>query len=329
MPAPRPLVLSALSGLVLALAAAPMLPLWAQSRVSVPGAAGGPGAGALPGALVPAGRDWLAVGRMDIARRGFCTVTLIAQDRALTAAHCLVDGVTGRPHPLGDLQVRLGYRNDRAAATRGVVEVLTPRRSGGAGGDGAGGGAGGGGARPVDGDLQQIADDLAILMLDQSVRMAQLTPLAVSGGQAGDGQVLSVVSYAQERSEAAALQDDCILIARRADGAMVLDCNVDHGSSGAPVMEMRGGEPRIVAVISARAEMQLDGFPNAIVALAAPVDGVAGRTLMRAAAQMPGAQAQDAGGGDQGVQIRRPGAEAPGGGARFVRPGSATAPVIR
>jgi protease YdgD len=254
--------------------------------------------------LRPAGRDWLAVGRMDVAGRGFCTVTLIAQDRALTAAHCVMDTRSGRAHPLADLSVRLGYRDDRSVVTRDVRQVLMA--------PGARGGTSG--AR-----LQRVADDLAILVLDQAVRPAQISPVALSSASAEEGQVLTVVSYAQNRAEAAALQDDCILIARRADGAIVLDCSVDHGASGAPVMEMRGGEPRIVAVISARAEMQLAGFPNARVALAAPVDSGAGRALLwgltSRAEGLPGA-------GTTGVRVRRPGADTSeqGGGARFVRP---------
>jgi protease YdgD len=255
--------------------------------------------------LRPAGRDWVSVGRMDVAGRGFCTVTLVAPDRALTAAHCVMDVQSGRPHPLADLSVRLGYRDDRAVVTRGVREVFMSASvpAGGSGGN----------------RIQQVTDDLAILVLDQPVRPAQISPVALSSGSADEGQVLTVVSYAQNRAEAAALQDDCILIARRADGAIVLDCSVDHGASGAPVMEMRGGEPRIVAVISARAEMQLAGFPNATVALAAPVDSGAGRALLwgltSRAEGLPGS-------GTTGVRVRRPGADTSeqGGGARFVRP---------
>lgn len=35
----------------------------------------------------------------------------------------------------------------------------------------------------------------------------------------------------------------------------ILSCDVDFGSSGAPVFEMIDGEPKIVSVVSAKAEM--------------------------------------------------------------------------
>ena len=42
------------------------------------------------------------------------------------------------------------------------------------------------------------------------------------------------------------------MLARR-DGALVLSCDVDFGSSGAPVFADVDGEPQIVSVVSAKA----------------------------------------------------------------------------
>ena len=39
-------------------------------------------------------------------------------------------------------------------------------------------------------------------------------------------------------------------------GVLVMSCDVDYGSSGAPVFSFDGGVPRIVSVVSAMAEVE-------------------------------------------------------------------------
>lgn len=43
---------------------------------------------------------WRAIGRINLAGRGYCTATLIARDVVLTAAHCLWNRDMGRWYPL-------------------------------------------------------------------------------------------------------------------------------------------------------------------------------------------------------------------------------------
>lgn len=266
-----------------------------------------------PERLEAAGRDWPAVGRLDLGETGFCTLTLIAPDRALTAAHCLRDGrQQGTGRPLAALQARFGYDRGQAAAVRGVRAADFPRIRA---------------VLPVGPtrELSGIQDDLAVVHLDRPIGAAQVRPLALATRPAHEGQVLAVVSYARGRVEQASLQRDCILVERRPEGALVLDCEVDPGASGSPVLDLGAPEPRIVAVISARAETALTGFPVATLALAAPVEGRAGRALLAPA---------DAGTPDgtdrAAVRVRRGTAPVeaygPGFGARTVRPERPAAP---
>lgn len=313
-------VVSVMMGAVAALLAL----AWLQI---VPAAAQGLSARNLPAALSQAGRGWMAVGRLEVAAtagnpQSFCTVSLIAEDRALTAAHCVIDRRTGRSLPPSAMQVRLGLQNGRAEASRRVEGVLLPAGIGAAvQADARETGGGDGGAA-----LRLVPLDLAILSLDSPVRLPQIAPLPPASNGSMEGRLLTVVSYARGRSEVAALQDDCRLITPRPDGSLVLTCEIAEGASGAPVLVMEPDGPHIVAVVSARAEITVETGERLQVALAVPMAGAVAQGLL-SVAEDPGAVA-GAAQERAGVRIRRPavgtgngtGSGAGAGGARFVRP---------
>ncbi|ETX27766.1 hypothetical protein RISW2_11235 [Roseivivax isoporae LMG 25204] len=216
-------------------------------------ATGASAAGLLSLGSFEKGRAWDAVGRLEIGGTAFCTGALVAPDLVLTAAHCLYDQATGTRVPPEDIQFLAGWRNGRASAYRHVRHAVhLPQYR-----------------YDAPADAARVRNDVALLRLQHPIRNTTIEPFGTEA-QPESGAEIGVVSYAHDRAEAPSLQERCAVLSRQ-EGVVVMSCSVDFGSSGSPVFSFASGTPRIVSVVSAKADAE--GRPVSLgVALDGPLD---------------------------------------------------------
>ncbi|EKE44744.1 hypothetical protein OCGS_1127 [Oceaniovalibus guishaninsula JLT2003] len=181
---------------------------------------------------------WEAVGRLDLAGRGFCTGVLIAPDLVLTAAHCIHDRATGIDVAARDIAFSAGLRDGVAVAVRQGATVGIAAEY-----------------RVPDADRWAVLrNDVALVRLASPIPAAVAAPF-VAGLPPARNSAVALVSYGRDREGAPSWQRRCRTLDQR-EGIVAVSCDATHGSSGAPILDMSGRRGRIVSLVSAGAEAE-------------------------------------------------------------------------
>lgn len=185
-----------------------------------------------------AAASWKAVGRIDFGRGAFCSGTLIAPDLVLTAAHCLYRPGTRDLWSTNDIRFSAGLRNGDTQAVRAASDAAAHEKF-----DPTG---------PL--TAENVAHDVALIRLAEPISTFDVPPFAVHSDRIAQGPV-SIVSYGRGRETAQSRQKECQMMHRVGD-AMIFNCDVTFGSSGAPVFSHLNGRGQVMSVISGMMEVE-------------------------------------------------------------------------
>lgn len=170
---------------------------------------------------------------------GTCSASLLLQDVVITAAHCLSPNKTTYLFRPGAPSI--------AANTYPIRRILRHPRY-----------------ILDDPNLKRQRYDMAVALLDKAVPITKMRPIKV-GKPPRVGETVVIESWRRDYGPKPRRRSCAVL--QGADAFQVtLDCPVEKGESGAPVLRMGPTGPELVALVTARSQFQ--GQPVALAAQA-------------------------------------------------------------
>ncbi len=186
-----------------------------------------------------------AIGRLNVGfGKQFCSATLIARDKVITAAHCLINKRTRRPYRPSQIHFVAGQRRD-TYADHSEAQCVVPLKR-----------------RATDGspEITKHMDDVAVIVLK---RPLNVRPVTLAQAYIADPGPLSHPAYSRSRPYLLSIHRQCQLL-HKARGIWLTDCDTSGGSSGGPVFAKGKTEPRLIAVMSGIAQASGELFSIAI-----------------------------------------------------------------
>ena len=151
----------------------------------------------------------------------------------LTAAHCVLNPVSGLPFRTEDVTFVAGWRlgqkiaHSKAATIAVHPDYVLAERI----------------------KIDRVGTDLALIRLADPIpkEKAPYFPIAPAPGP---DDPLTLISYRRDRPHALTRQRGCDIVAMK-EAVIELGCSVTFGASGSPIFHGEGADARIVAVLSA------------------------------------------------------------------------------
>jgi protease YdgD len=194
---------------------------------------------------------WSAIGRVNRSSGGFCTGTLIADDRVLMAAHCLWDERRKRWLPPAMIHFVAGYRRGVYVAHARVASYALLSQE------------------PMRGVLKQARDDWVVLTLKKGLGKAtgiiEIAPLTVKAWTSyrKEGGVLVRAGYSQDKGHILSRHVGCKLTKFwNSEDTVFHDCDATRGDSGSPILIRRGDRYHLIGIHVATAKIK--GVPTGI-----------------------------------------------------------------
>lgn len=186
--------------------------------------------------LVSSEHRFAAVGRLFQAGTGFCTATLISPDVVVTAAHCVFHAKSGRPIAPGSLHFAADWRQHSYKAWRRAAQIRIAA----------------GFEFNAPKSANRLKADLALIKLSAPIPENLVKPVTFvrEVKRLSRSIPLTQVSYSRDRPAMPLIERGCY-VHEEDESILLTDCDSYLGSSGAPIFDDSGEEPKLLAVQAA------------------------------------------------------------------------------